>query len=143
MPIELNRKPRPAEQALLVVLGIALTSACTTAARPTVPRPFELWRGGDDGLTLRFADALETALGASPLFVGSRGKQPRTLIVTIPNHLDWEDHGDRTRVACTVRFPDRLDKPVGDVRGSCWEDELHDCVAQVVRAAERASRDMQ
>jgi hypothetical protein len=45
------------------VLAVAATiaHACHVAPPSREPVPVEVWRRGDDGLTLRFAEALETA----------------------------------------------------------------------------------
>jgi hypothetical protein len=123
--------------------GVAglLACACSGAIHAGPPRPYEVWRGGDDGLTLRFSEALTRALTASPAFTGeSYGKQTRTLVVTIPTHVRWEQRGARIRVVCRVEFADHLSQPLGGASAACWEDELEDCAIAIAKKAERAAR---
>jgi hypothetical protein len=112
------------------------------------PTPVEVWRGGDDGLTLRLADAVVKAFKASPDFELSTGKRPGTLIVLIPTHVNWKrlgwrPFGRRTQIFYTVEFKMivQLGERVGSidsvrtVRGSCRDDRMADCASEIVKSA--------
>jgi hypothetical protein len=52
-----------------VAFGIAaagLSVGCAGSPRHAAPRPIQVWRAGDDGLTVRFREAVEEALASSP-----------------------------------------------------------------------------
>jgi hypothetical protein len=108
----------------------------TYAAQPT---PVEVWRVGDDGLTMKFSDAVETEFKASPAFVLSSGKKPGTLIVTIPTNVAWKRIGKRTQIRYAIEFKSINEKKLGSNAGICWENSLQNCAAQVVRAAVSAA----
>jgi hypothetical protein len=65
----------------------------------------------------------------------SSGKKPGTLIVTIPNHVDWKDEGKRTRVYYITEFTSVDNRPLGASRGSCWDNELGRCAIQILKRA--------
>ena len=116
------------------VLWGAVAAACAPPD-PTRPVPLEIWRLGDDGLTLRFADSLREAFAASTVFVKSGGKLPGTLVVTIPHELRWNEKGRRIRATYTVEFTDSVDRRLGSMSGTCWEDDFRSCAQRVVERA--------
>jgi hypothetical protein len=95
----------------------------------------EVWRVGDDGLTLRFTDAIESALKASQNFTLSDGKKEGTLLVTIPTNLRWKRIAGRTRALYAVEFSTLEGLRFDGSTGSCWDNELHKCASQIVRDA--------
>lgn len=125
-----------------VILGALAASCAGTLPHASHPTPVEVWRSGDDGLTLKFAESLDAAFQASPLFSKSRGKQPGTLIVTIPSNVAWKQIGKRVKVSFKVTFTDDADRPLGTAAGKCWEDELSKCATEVAKRAEAAARDL-
>ena len=127
---------------LAAILGSALAANGASEASPATRTPVEVWRGGDDGLTLQFAAALETAFRASTGFSTSSGKQPGTLIVTIPSALAWKEVGGRVRVSFKVTYSDVASRPLGTAKAKCWEDDLEKCAANVVKRAIDAARDI-
>jgi hypothetical protein len=102
--------------------------------------PVEVWRVGDDGLTVRLSEALESAFDESRDFTPSSGKAPGTLIVTIPKHVGWKEFGKRTQVRYTVEFKTADEVSVGRSEGACWEDAIEKCAAQVLRDAKLVAR---
>lgn len=122
------------------LLLFSTTLTCPMNASDKNPIPIEVWRGGDDGLTLRLADALENAFKASPHFILSSGRKKGTLVVRIPTHVGWKQIGKRTRVLYNVEFASADDQNVGGSTGSCWEDALTQCAAEVVNKAGIAAR---
>jgi hypothetical protein len=133
---------RPCKTTHPFLAALLVLAGCATGAQPIAPRPFELWRTGDDGLTLRFSETLGSALRASSHLTESRGRKSGTLIVSITDHVGWKRVGTRTRVSYRVQFTDQADRLVGASNGSCWEDELASCAAEVLKGAERASQRM-
>jgi hypothetical protein len=127
------------------IAGFAASIACASHPPPSLtaaPRPLEMWRVGDDSLTLRFSEGLREALRELPEFKSSRDLQPGTLVVSITNQLGWKEVGIRTKVSYNVHFIDWRRRLVREVSGSCWEDEMSKCVARVVKEARRASREL-
>lgn len=100
----------------------------------------EVWCRGDDGLTLKLRDTLETALKSSSEFHLSSGKKPGTLIITIPLHVGWQVVGNRTQVLYSVEFASTENQDLGSGTGSCWEDALSKCARKIVKDAKITAR---
>jgi len=117
-------------------LVIALTQVtlitCATPPSFANPTPVEVWRGGDDGLTARFADALEATFRGAHEFLLSSGKAPGTLIVTIPTNLTWQQVGGRTVVNYVVEFSSGTSQLLGRSQGKCPEERLQECAVHVL-----------
>jgi hypothetical protein len=62
------------------------------------------------------------------------------LVVTVPNHVGWQEVGGRIRVSYEVVLTDQLKRRVGGTSGTCWEDRLRDCAALVREYAEGVLR---
>ena len=122
----------------VVAVALVALAACATSPTSAKTTLVEVWRGGDDGLTSRFADALEATLRGAPEFSLSSGKVPGTLVVTIPTNLTWRQVGERTEVTYSVEFTGVPAQPLGSSRGSCLEDRLQDCAAHVLKDARAA-----
>jgi hypothetical protein len=133
----------------LLALSAAITG-CTKAEPPTPVEPpspiavespspiaVEIQRGGDDGLTLRFADALRTALRRSRIFTLSSRERPAKLIFDIPRSLRWTEIDDRVQARFQVEFKRGDSRVVGTSTGTCWETNLDVCVERVISDAER------
>jgi hypothetical protein len=88
---------------------------------------------GDDSLSQRLADQVETAYKRSPEFVLSNGHKPGTLVVTIPTNVEWKRVGKRTQVLYSVEFASPENRTTSKATGSCWDDDLAKCTAQVLR----------
>lgn len=110
-------------------------SGCADSQASVESTPVELRRVGDDGLTSRFADALEKALTSAPDFSITAGNSPGTFVILIPSNVDWDQSGDRLRVKYAVRFERIGIGPLGTSRGECWDSRLEDCATQVLRDA--------
>lgn len=123
----------------LVLFGLMLMANSGLYAAPAKLTPVEVWTGGDDGLTQRLRLEIENKFRSSSDFVLSSGKKAGTLIVTIPTHVGWTTKGTRTYVRYEVKFSTSDDKQLGKSRGSCWEDNFAECVAQIYDSAQRAA----
>ncbi|HVQ06843.1 MAG TPA: hypothetical protein VMS43_00260 [Allosphingosinicella sp.] len=122
---------------LAIASGMA---GCATAA-PQSPIPVEIRRGGDDGLTQRFADALETGIRRSGTFTMVSGvSQPDFLVFNIPSHLEWTRVGDRVRARFQVELRRGDSSLLGLSSGDCWETQLEICAARVLNDARRVAR---
>lgn len=104
------------------------------------PTPVEVWCHGDDVLTIRLRDALESTFKSSSDFLMSYGKKPKTLVVTIPSHVEWKQVGKRTRILYAVEFTSVNDQKPGKIKGSCWDDDLTKCTTRIVKDANIAAR---
>jgi len=123
----------------LLLAPTAITACAATVSSPPVGQtPVEVWRGGDDGLTSHFADALEEAFRASSEFALSTGKVPGTLVVTIPTNLTWKQVAGRNEVTYLVQFTGAASEPLGSSSGNCGEEQLQQCVAHVLLDARAA-----
>ena len=96
----------------------------------------EVWRGGDDGLTSKLADALEEKFRqTSPFVVGPASERP-SLVVTIPSNVKWKKVGTRTKVQFYVTFS-RSSRQIGISKGACWEEDMPRCAAIIVADARK------
>src|SRR5579859_303387 len=111
----------------------ATSYAIQWAAKPIL---VDVRFGGDDGLTLRLRDALENKFRSSRDFSLNVSNSPAMLVITIPTHVSWKQAGKRTRVFYTVEFASSENQSLGVRKGSCWDDSLDQCAAQVVRDAQ-------
>jgi len=125
--------------ASLTLFGLVLMTNVVMYAGPANRTPVEVWTGGDDGLTQRLRVAIENKFKSSSNFVLSSGKKAGTLIVTIPTHVAWTTEGVRTHLRYAVEFSSSDGSALGRSSGSCWEDNLAECAAQIYRAAQKAA----
>jgi hypothetical protein len=126
-------------------LGIGTQSTVGLAAQ-TAPTRIEFRRTGDDGLTMRFADALEQALRKSGLFILAVRDEPRTpttVIVTIVENLHWHGTEQGTMASYKISFQGPAGQPLGNSLGSCSENDLSVCVARALRDTKRAAAKLQ
>ena len=123
------------------VLGVtaALTAAPAIGDTKSKSVPVEVWRGGDDGLTIKLSEAVETALKASGKFSLSRGKKPGTLLITFPHSVIGQPDGNRVSVGFEVTFSTADNRVLGEVKSGCHEDELTVCVDEIVETATAAA----
>jgi hypothetical protein len=119
-----------------LLVAVATCGADSASAKPTL---VEFWHTGDDGLSQRLAETVETAFKRSPDFVLSSGKKPGTLVVTIPTNVDWKQVSKRTRVLYRVEFASVDNQTTSKATGSCWDDNLQECAAQILRNAKIAT----
>lgn len=118
--------------ALFLVVASMIYGA---SAKPT---PVQIWHVGDDVLSQRLFDHVEKAFKAAQGFALNSDRQVGTLVVTIPTNVDWTQDGKRTRVIYRVEFSTSDGLKLGSRRGSCWDDQLEKCAAQIVSGAQAA-----
>ena len=140
LPLSGRAKPS-AMRRLLTTFAAILLSACVTqnegSESTTSATPVEVWVGGDDGLTIRLADAVEEALKASPRFTYvERGSVPDALRLGLPGHVTWAKVDGRVRVKYRVELERRGQKLAG-AEGGCWESELQRCALAILRTTEK------
>lgn len=118
--------------------SLVLIAGCATAPPSVHARTaVEIWRGGDDGLTLHFFEALEARFAKSAQFFLVQGAEPSALIVTIESNLHWKNEGGRLKASYRVSFTDSRLQRLGGVQGECWEDDFDRCADSVVGEASR------
>lgn len=125
-----------------LILASAAVSACAASfsSSSAGSTPVEILRGGDDGLTVRFADALEAAFRSAPEFSFNTDTVPDTLVVTIPSNVTWIQVGDRTKVNYSIQFTTTAARLLGSSNGTCWEDQLQKCAARALEDAKAVRR---
>ena len=126
---------------LLTVIGASIvTTAWKAGAASANPTLVELWHVGDDALSERLADKLDSGFAGLADFMMSSGRKPGTLIVTIPKNIELNPIGKRARAHYTVEFTSTDGRNLGVRSGSCWEDDLAECVAQIIKNARISAR---
>ncbi|MBN1567819.1 MAG: hypothetical protein JXA73_08215 [Acidobacteria bacterium] len=132
------RRSDPVIAAMVVVACMGLM-ACGTDS-PSGKQRVEIWRGGDDVLTMQLKDAVESAFRASPDFALSSGKKPGTLMVMIPSRAKFKQVGLRKQVLFDATFSNVEGKNLAASTGACWDDSLVTCALQIVKDAKSAAR---
>ena len=61
------------------------------------------------------------------------------MVVTIPGNVEWKQVGKRVQVLYTVEFASVDNRNIGVKTGSCWDDKLAQCAAQIVDYAKMAA----
>jgi hypothetical protein len=107
-----------------------------TTAAAAAPIPVEVWHVGDDALSEKLAAAIEDAFRArADLFVPSSGKQPGTLIATIPTNVTETELGGRRYIFYKAGFSDPDGHPLIMTASGCLESVIADCTKQIVNDA--------
>jgi hypothetical protein len=127
---------------LILVAAVFIAPFTQTAAADHTPTLVEVWKGGDDGLTNKLSDTIETAFRSASDFHLSNGKMPGTLMVTIPSNVRWKKVGQRTKVFYDVKFSSVDGRDIGASKGSCWDDSFGTCATRIVKDARIVSRKM-
>ena len=127
----------------VALMLLASLEACATLPAASVSAanavPVEIVTGGDDGLTLRLADAVRHKFERSALFALAPAGTLNVRSVGIPTHVGWEKAGGRTRVSYLLRL-ERAGRKVAESGGTCWETELEVCAREIVKAATAAAQ---
>lgn len=119
--------------------GVYVSVAGATEAPASSRIAVEVWRDGDIGSTVKFADALETEIYGYPRFVQSASKRPGTLIVTVTPSVERVEVGARVQSWYHVEFATHDGKSLGASSGACWTEELAKCAKRVREDAELAA----
>lgn len=98
---------------VLAVAFLLEGAACAEESKHLGLVTFDIRTGGDDGLTQRFANALEVEFQRSGSFILSKNGEPVDIVVTIPSSLKWRAVGPRERVTYVAKFS-------GGGRSSFW-----------------------
>jgi hypothetical protein len=123
-----------------IIIVCMVVAACGTDGPSGKARLVEVWRGGDDELTVRLKDAVESAFKTSPDFVLSTAKKPGTLLVKIPSRVRFKQVDMRKQVLYDAVFSSTDGRNVGTSSGSCWDDALMICASKIVKDAKIAAR---
>ena len=97
---------------------------------------------GDDGLTLRFREALESALHAAHDFDYPAASDKEDIRLIIPTNLHWSSTSGGLIAHTVVVVKTRSDKSLGVIRRDCLETQMDRCASDVlerVRGLARAS----
>ena len=115
-----------------VQLGLVVGCFYTGASLGAVP--VELWTGGDDALTQRFADSVRAAISESRDFTEAPANKG-ALVMRIPTHVYWSEVRGKINFSVVVIMTDHQSKYLGVSTGSCWEEEMRRCAERVVADA--------
>lgn len=129
----------PARLLTPLTAALLIAVACGSRSVFASPIPVEVWRGGDDGLTIKLVEALKIAVRASPDFTLSTGERPGSLIVTIPTNVHWKQVDGRIQVLYKVEFTSTDGRKLGNGAGSCWDSALSNCAAHILADAKIAA----
>ena len=111
---------------MLVGAALSTTQPSAEAAR----KPVSLRLVGDDGLSLRFADALQAELAHDPYLRPSSTSEPAALTIESDHNIRWDKLNGRKVAIYTVYVGSKRDDPI---TGVCWENELFKCARDVLR----------
>jgi len=120
----------------LVSACVLLPTQCVAQTLASFPIETELWVGGDDGLTGRFAHALKSTIGRSPGFAISKNRATDALVLTIPNSVHWQRVEGRINFQYVVVFTNHSSKYLGVSTGNCLEEDMVPCAEKVLSDAE-------
>ena len=115
-----------------MLLGLA--AGCLYASVSLGAVPVELWTGGDDGLTQRFADSVLTAISESRDFSAAHANEG-ALVMRIPTHVYWSEVRGKINFSVVVIMTDNHSKYLGVSTGSCWEEAMKSCAEHVLSDA--------
>ena len=116
----------------MVLLEILIAATVSTAQPPVevARKPVSLRLVGDEGLSLRFADALQTELIHDPELRPSKIGEHSTLTIESDHNVRWDELSGRQVVIYTVYVGSKRDDPI---TGVCWENKLSKCARDVLR----------
>ena len=118
-----------------LVATILMPEVCLAQSKPSSAIVTQLaWRG-DDAVTQRFRAALQAELESSPNFDLSPRPAEEMLRLFIPTHLYWSKAQERTNFQYVVILTNQDSKYFGVSIGSCWEEDMPQCVRKVLRDA--------
>ncbi len=120
------------------LIGMAATALLSAGDPATCQRtdqtPVNVRPGGDDQLTLMLVRAVQEAFGNCDGFALTQDDASGYLVVTIKTNVGRRPLGNRIRTYFQAEYVTRR-REHRRLAGSCWEDQLSVCAAQVVRHA--------
>jgi hypothetical protein len=122
----------------IFIAFLAAAPASAAARDYTEKLPTELWVGGDDSLTQKFAATLRESLEASDDFMAEPDAGGYALRMTVPTHLYFKSAQGRTNFQYVVVLTDSNSVYLGISIGSCWEDSMDTCSQRVLSDARLA-----
>ena len=133
---------RQATLGLVAAVAIACTTPLRAPAKAAATAQerralVELWSGGDDGYTQRFAVSLDVALMESTVFRSVQAHDDQAMRLTIETNLRPIDIGDNPRAEYVVSLATAAGMRLGTMRGNCRGSEFDKCAKTVLKRAER------
>lgn len=115
----------------------AIALLCTNAAGESGNGkiPVEIWRGGDDGLTVKLADNLNEIFKASNTFTTGKFGTGESLLVKIKENVNLEDLDGRKKIKYSVSFEKKSGLVLHVSEAGCWADEISECAKDIHNAA--------
>ena len=124
----------------IIALPCILLVACVSAPATDTPIPVDFWRVGDDGLTQRFAEALQQRLRASGRYRLITAGEHAEIVITITDHARPVTFGGVDYFRYDVTFGRDADTIFGRSAGRCMRRQMSDCARRIVAELERALR---
>jgi hypothetical protein len=118
--------------ALNIAIVLVIISACMTSSSKTHAKvPVCVWRGADDGLTVRLTDQLEGRINDTRSLVVGRCDLKDQPTITLPT-VNWKKQGASIHVTATVILAgSNLTAPV-TIEAHCSDERLIDCANGIV-----------
>lgn len=120
---------------VFLLIYVTALVACTAGSSSDERTPVEVWRAGDDGLTVKVAEAIEQEININHRLRLSRGGQPGSLIILVPKNVAWKAMNQKTEVEYTVEYETLDKRRLGSSSGSCFDDALTLCANDIVATA--------
>lgn len=119
---------------LCLMVSGALLTGCVGSSRFAETRvEVCVLRGGDDGLTVRFTDALKETIDATPPLVVHDCGAEHHHTINIPTSVDWQRRGASIYVTASVTVSSQnLVTPLL-MQSHCFDDRLTDCASDIVQ----------
>jgi hypothetical protein len=121
--------------AIAICVLLQVVQVSSASAPPRTRTGIDVRCDGDDGLTSRLCDSVDSAFRASQDFTEDSTVQSIQLIITIPTNVNWKNVGRRTRVFYSVELSSANGKLIGKSTGNCFEDKLVNCANQILNKA--------
>ncbi len=120
---------------IVLATSISAVAFAGWGAEDQEPVHVEILRGGDDGLTNKLSDAIESAFATSDAFALKRGDKSKTLTITIPTNVDWKRVENHNEVFYTIELKQKSPERTETDSGSCRDDKLSVCADRIFRSA--------
>jgi hypothetical protein len=118
-----------------LAMSVALVASAHGTAHSAQRLRTQLHVIGDDGLTVRFADALRAAIAASPKFAPAVSGSPYDIRLLLAGNLYWQDTSQGLNFNVVVVVTSNEGRYLGVSTGACWEAHMQDCAQKVLSDA--------
>ena len=93
---------------------------------------------GDDGLSLKFGEALDRAVARDDILRNSKDDVSAQLSIESDENVRWDELSGRVVIIYTIFFGSGRSDPIA---GVCWENDIAKCARDIVRLARIKAQD--